>query len=552
MELTPGSSGHRPRAPGRARLVAVATGPDDLTDARLRDLDAVADAVEIRADLAGDPDPGRLRKHFTGALTYSLRTQAHGGGHGRDTAERRTRLLRAADHYDTVELEWPDDLTQPELLAAVPAGRRRVAWHGVLADHRDTDCHTALRELFAALRAVPAALYLLAPRGAHGGYGVSAAPRLLAGLGREDVTAYTSGTAGVWTRVLAPWLGAPVVFGRASGPGPDGMPGMDQLVTDYGLPALSGLSGLFGIVGRDCGRSLAPRLYNAALRALGLPALYLPFPADDLAPLWREAVGFGDSSGLPVRGLTVTAPHKESALELADVASPTALRCGAANLMWPEDGRWRADTTDTVGALHALTRAGVRPAGLRAAVVGCGGAGRAAALALLTAGAEVTLVNRGHARGRDASRRIRVPYVPLSAFDPAGYGVLVHATPLVEPPPVSLATADPGAVVLEMAYRDPPTPLVEAARARGLLGIDGREVLLVEIREQFRMLTGHRVPSFVPLGALCGAPEASRRPSRPPVSRRAHSAVPRRGGGSHRHEVPDKTSGSPLGRRYAP
>ncbi|MCX4702631.1 type I 3-dehydroquinate dehydratase [Streptomyces sp. NBC_01373] len=512
MELTEGSGG-RPGAVRRARLVAVATEPDDLSNARLRSLDGVADSLEVRADLLGDPDPAQLRKHFTGTLTYCLRTRAQGGGRGLVPAERFTRLLRAADHYDVVDLEWPDDPARPELLAAVPPRRRRISWHGPLPAGRGTDGHAALREQFASLRTVPAALYLLdvdarsptptpqpqpQPQPQYADeYGITAAPSLLAGLGRGDVTAFASGPAGSWTRILAPWLGAPVVFGRVSAPGPDGMPSVGQLVTDYGLPELPRLRGLFGIAGRNSGRSLSPRLHNAALRTLGLPALYLPFQVEALAPFWRAAVRFGEESGLPVRGLTVTAPHKETALALADRASPTALQCGAANLLWREEGLWRADTTDTVGALQSLARAGIDPAGLRAAVVGCGGAGRAVAVALLRAGAQVTLVNRCDARGRDSARRMGVRFVPLSGFSAAGYGVLVQATPLVERPPFPVASADPEATVLEMAYRDPPTPLMEAARARGLLGIDGWEVLLVEVREQFRLLTGHPMPPAV-------------------------------------------------------
>ncbi|WP_200304667.1 type I 3-dehydroquinate dehydratase [Streptomyces adelaidensis] len=504
MELTSGRDGQAGAVP-RARLVAVATEPDDLGRARLRDLDGIAEAVEVRADLVGDPDPGRLRKHFPGTLTYCLRTRAHGGVCDAGPAERLTRLLRAADHYDLVDLEWPHDLARPELLAAVPARRRRVSWHGTLPAGRGTDGHAALRVRLASLSSVPAALYLLAARPGplDQEHDSTAAPLMLAGLGRDDVTAFASGTAGTWTRILAPWLGAPVVFGRISVPGPDGMPSLGQLMTDYGLPELPRLRGLYGIVGRDPGRSLSPRLHNAALRALGLPALYLPFPAPALAPFFRAAVRFGEESGLPVRGLTVTAPYKETALDLADVPSTTALSCGAANLIWRQDGLWRADTTDTVGALHALTRNGIHPAGLRAAVVGCGGAGRAVALALRSAGAQVTLVNRGHARGRDAAQRMRVPYLPLSGFSATGYDVLVQATPLVERPPFPVVTADPDAVVLEMAYRDPPTPLMAEARVRGLLGIDGWEVLLIEVQEQFRLLTGHPMPPGLPLRSLC-------------------------------------------------
>ncbi|MEW1656700.1 hypothetical protein [Streptomyces sp. NPDC093707] len=495
----------------RAQLVAVLAEPEDLTASRLRGLVGLADALEVRADLVGDPDPRRLRRHFRGPLTYSLRSRRHGGRSALGPVERRARLLRAADQYDLVDLEAMDDLV-PELLVGIPPRQRRVSWHQPEAARPERyadrgfgaamwEASEALRHRFAVMRAVPAAVYLLVPQpGAQ--YG-SASPLLLTGLGRADVTAFASGPAGIWTRVLAPWLGAPVVFGRAGAPGADGMPSVAQLRTDYGLPALPPLDALFGIAGQATGRSLSPRLHNAALRHLRLPALYLPFSVDAFSRFWRWAFDFGALARLPLRGLTVTAPHKRSAVEVADVADPHALRCGAANVLWCDAGCWRAATTDTVAALHTLAQAGVDPSGLRAAVIGCGGAGQAVALALDQAGTEVTLVNRGEARARDASSRLGLPYVPLSRFSPAGHTVLVHATPVVERPPFPITAADRDAVVLELVYRDPPTALMSATRAGGLLGIDGWEVLFVEVSEQFRLLTGHPLPEALPLRPLC-------------------------------------------------
>ncbi|MGW3951234.1 hypothetical protein ACWEKM_09895 [Streptomyces sp. NPDC004752] len=502
------TSGYGAAVGRRARRVAVAAEPEDLTPRALRGLAGAADELEIRADLVGDPDPSRLRRHFRGQLTYSLRSERHGGRSAAGPMARRTRLLRAADHYELVDLEAMDDI-QPELLAAIPARQRRVSWHASGPSSRAEggcragllDASGRLRERFAAMSAVPAALYLLVPQsGAQ--YG-SAAPLLLTGLGRTDVTAFASGPAGIWTRVLAPWLGAPVVYGRVGAPGQDGMPRVDRLRTDYGLPALPPLSGLLGIAGRAPGRSPSPRLHNAALRELRLPALYLPFQVDGFSRFWQWCRDFGSLGGPPLRGLTVTAPHKESALQVADVADPEALGCGAANLLWLDAGRWRAATTDGVGALRALALGGVDPSGRTAAVLGCGGAGRAVARALREAGAGVTLVNRGIAHGLEASSRLGLPYVPLSRFSPAGYDLIAHATPLVEREPFPVAAADWGAVVLEMAYRDPPTALTRATRARGLLGIDGWQVLFVEAREQFRLMTGHPMPETPPLRSLC-------------------------------------------------
>ncbi|MFB7497678.1 type I 3-dehydroquinate dehydratase [Streptomyces sp. NPDC056161] len=502
------SSGHGAAAGRRARLVAVAAEPEDLTPHRLRGLAGLADELEIRADLVGDPDPARLRRHFPGPLTYALRSTRQGGRSAAGPVARRTRLLRAADRYDLVDLEAMDDV-QPELLAAIPARQRRISWHAPdQAGGAGAGLPAAvgsLRNRFAAMAAVPAALYLLVPQPGTQ-YG-SAAPLLLTGLARTDVTAFASGPAGTWTRVLAPWLGAPVVFGRAGAPGADGMPDLDRLPADYGLPALPPLSGLYGIAGRAPGGSLSPRLHNAALRELRLPALYLPFQVDRFCPFWHWGAGFGSLGGLPLRGLTVTAPHKESALEVADVADPEALGCGAANLLWFDAGRWRAATTDTVAALRTLALSGADPSGRSAAVVGCGGAGRAVAWALSRAGARVTLVNRGIAHGREAAARLGLGHVPLSRFSPAGYDLLAHATPLVEREPFPVAAADRDAVVLEMAYRDPPTALTRAIRARGLRGIDGWEILSVEVREQFRLMTGHAMPQTAPLRALGSDPD---------------------------------------------
>lgn len=482
--LTP-ASGHPGR---RATIVAVLGSPADLTGARLRGLNGVADALEVRADLVGEPDPGWLRRHFSGALVYSLPTGPHRGCVPGGQAQRHARLLGAAGHYDEIDLQWPADVVPP-LLGAIDPHRRRISWHGPATDPAGP------RERFRRMATTAAARYVLTQE-ASSAEAALAPLRLLAALRRPDVTAFATGPAGTWSRILAPWLGSPVVFGRAGPSGSDGMPGVHRLVSDYGLPALPPLSALFGIAGLSPGRSASPRLHNAAYRALGLPALYLPFQVDCLPRFWREMAENGlAAAGLPLQGVTVNAPHKEEALGLADLASPSALRCGAANLLSSQDGLWRAHTTDTCGVLMALTQAGVDVAGHRAAVVGCGGAGRAAAVGLQQAGAHVTLVNRGWERGTHAAELLGLPFVPLSRFSPEGHTMVVHATPLVEREPFPLTGVRADTVVLEMVYQHRPTPLMAAARARGLTTIDGWDVLLVEVPEQFRLLTGEPMPS---------------------------------------------------------
>lgn len=468
-----------------AALVAVLTSRPSSSGVEITSLPSAAAWLEVRADRVGDLDPDWLRSHFPGLLLYSLRSRAEGGGFEGSAAERRDRLLAAAQRWDLIELETGDLL--PEILARIPAERRVLSWHGPatgLAELRTRRDH---------LGAVAARLVRLVPAA---GEPADALPplRLLRETGRSDLTAWASGPAGWWSRLLAPRLGAPVVFGAVDEE--EEGPTAARLVTDYGLPALPPLEELYGIVGRTAAKSLSPRLHNAAYRALGLPALYLPFPAERFDPFWGE---LGDGAlanlGWPLRGLTVTSPHKEAALAAADESSPLARQAGAANTLLRQGGRWRADTADADGVLRVLGARKIDVAGRRAAVVGCGGAGRAAAAGLQAAGAEVTLVNRGAERGYFAADLLELPFVPLSRFSAREFPLVVHATPLQHEPPFPVDGLDGGSVVVELVYGSGPTPLMTAAAARGGLAIDGREVLLVEAQQQFQMMTGRLMPS---------------------------------------------------------
>jgi 3-dehydroquinate dehydratase/shikimate dehydrogenase len=470
-----------------AALVAVLTSRPSFSGAEIASLPSAVRWLEVRADLLGDLDADWLRSHFPGLLLYSLRSRAEGGAFTGSEAERRARLLAAARCWDLVDLEARDLV--PEILARVPAERRVLSWHAGAGPAVDLD---ELRARHAHFATVEARLIRLVPAAVEPADAL-APLRLLREAGRSDLTAWASGPAGWWSRLLAPRLGAPFVFAAAGDE--EGELTVAQLLADYGLPLLPPVEELYGIVGRAAAKSLSPRLHNAAYRALGLPALYLPFPTASFETFWG-ALADGALAGLgwPLRGLTVTAPHKEPALTAADEASPLASLAGSANTLLRQGTAWRADTADADGVLSALLSRGVAVAGRRVAVVGCGGAGRAAAAGLQAAGADVTLVNRGRERGRYASELLGLPFVPLSRFSAEEFPLVVHATPLQHEPPFPIEGLRAGGVVVELVYGAAPTPLMTAAKACGGLAIDGREILLVEAQRQFQMMTGRRMP----------------------------------------------------------
>lgn len=515
MDLTDGSERNDGR---RARLIATLTRPPEAGDADR--LPPGVDSVELRADLAGEPEPpaaATLARALPGGLVYTLRSRAEGGDGPDDPARRAQRILRAASAetdgdplYARIDLEAARDL-HPEVLDAVPPGRRILSWHGPPAPVTDFE------ERIAAMTDVPAGLYKLVI--APGQAGDALPPLLaLAAVARPDVVAFASGDAGVWTRLVAPRLGAPVVYGAfpGAGPGAPGQPEVGSLVSDYGLPDLPPAEALFGVVGRPVTHSLSPRLHNRAYRELGVPALYVAFHAEHFGDFWLEVVESGalEELDLPLRGLSVTAPYKEIAQAVAGAPSPRTQAIGVANTLVVRDGVWEAESTDPEGVVLPIRELGVTLDGASVAVLGAGGAGRAAVVGLAEAGARVTLFNRSEERGRAAARDLGVEFLPLDDFRPSEPAVVVHATSLGRAPgdplPFDPSELRDDAVVVDLVYAPGGTPLLAAVRAAGRRAVDGREVLLYQALEQFRMMTGRELPVPLAREALGLPPEEER------------------------------------------
>ncbi len=493
----------------RATLIATLTAPPAPKDPGFAAaLDGV-DWLEVRADLTGDLDPKPLRRQLDGRkLLYTLRSRAEGGSFDGSPEGRKRRLLDAAARFDLVDLEAQRDLS-PDLLKAIPPGKRVISWHGPA---------TGLPELqacFERMAAVDAVLYKLVPAAAQAGEELPPL-LLLASLERRDVIAFSTGNTGAWTRLVAPHLGAPMVYGALGDvPGAPGQIPIRRLREDFGLPALRPVRALYGIAGNPVAHSLSPRLHNAAYAALGIPALYVPFHVESFGDFWLEVVESPvlEQVGIPLRGLSITTPYKEAALAVAGAASPRSELVNSANTLVWNEGVWEAETTDPDGVVLPLVRRGIDIASRTAAVVGTGGAGRAAAEGLLEAGAGVTLVNRSAERGQRAAEVLKVPFLTLDEFRPAEYDLLVNATSLGradgEPLPFPVEDLRPGTVVVDLVYGDKPTALVRAVEECGFLAVDGREVLVGQAQGQFRMMTGQELPVDLALRTV-GLEESAR------------------------------------------
>jgi shikimate dehydrogenase len=258
------------------------------------------------------------------------------------------------------------------------------------------------------------------------------------------------------------------------------------------------------VLGHPVSHSRSPAMQNAALEALGLADEWA-YEAIDLAPE-EFAARTGELPDRGFAGANVTIPHKEAALAIADEASEAAREIGAANTLSFGEGGIRADNTDAPGLLAALPGP---VEGKRALVLGAGGSARAVVWALAGEGATVEVWNRTAeradalvrdlARGGSGSPAERSP-APVSAEQARGssYDLIVNCTAVGMTPeeddiaqlPLDPERLDAKIVVVDLVYGGSETRLIEEARRRGAVAIDGVEVLVRQGAESLRIWTG--------------------------------------------------------------
>ncbi len=226
----------------------------------------------------------------------------------------------------------------------------------------------------------------------------------------------------------------------------------------------------------------APQIYNPWFEARGIDAVVVPLGvrAGDYPGLLKAL-----SAVTNLHGALVTMPHKITTLSLADEVTTTARIAGACNaLRRRPDGTWLGDQFDGQGFVLGLARKGVRVAGARAFIAGCGGVGSAIAASLAGAGVvSLSLYDTCAQAAAGLRERLTRHYTSLEVNvglpDPAGHSIVVNATPLGmqlgDPLPFDVARIDNGALVGEVVMKTEHTPLLDAALARGLpvqLGTD--------------------------------------------------------------------------------
>lgn len=247
-----------------------------------------------------------------------------------------------------------------------------------------------------------------------------------------------------------------------------------------------------GLIGHPISHSRSPVLHEKAFQSTGINGTYLSFDvpgSDDLLHL-PEVMNAYD-----IRGLNVTIPYKVSVMEILDRCDNQAESIGAVNTILNRDGKLIGYNTDIDGLIGAFKHAVINISSSKALIVGAGGAARAAAVFLKQQNCEVDVTCRDNEKGQQFAHAFNSSFMANSNLDKQSYDVIINCTPLGMqgfpselPVPEELITSEQ--VVMDMVYEPMRTPLLQTADRKGAVSISGRDMLVFQARESFRIWTG--------------------------------------------------------------
>jgi shikimate dehydrogenase len=284
---------------------------------------------------------------------------------------------------------------------------------------------------------------------------------------------------------------------------------------------LDGKTRVVGVIGWPVEHSLSPPMQNAALEALGLNWIYVPFP---VAPAAVEQALAGVRA-LQLVGINCTIPHKAAILAHLDEVSEEVRFLGVGNTIVNREGHLSGYNTDVDGFLRAVHETGWTLRDQSVVVLGAGGSARAISYAAVQDGAaRVTVLNRTLSRARELVDHLApvagdCPLQAVALAAPEANLAITSAQVLVDctavgmyphhevSPIVPGALLHEGQLVCDLTYNPRRTVLLQAAEQAGAQTLDGTGMLVHQGALALELWTGREAPVEVMRQALLRALE---------------------------------------------
>jgi 3-dehydroquinate dehydratase/shikimate dehydrogenase len=452
----------------------------------------VADVVELRLDCL-KAIPESLLSNISRPVILTFRPSEQGGYRSLTREERLAFWKTHAPRGDNV---WCD-------LEADIANELSPDWSRTIVSHHDfSGVPNDLDQIYQRLAQTPARVLKIAVQANEI---VDCIPifKLIDRARNEgrEIIAIAMGNAGIATRILGPSRGALLTYGAldddsATAPGQVNARTLRSL---YHIERIDGDTMICGLVGLPVMHSVSPHMHNAAFADEAINGVYLPFEVKDVETFCKRMV-HPRSRELDwnLRGLSVTAPHKQAVMNCLDWIDPDAKEIGAVNTVVVENERLLGYNTDAAGLIEPLVKRVGSLVDKNVAVLGAGGAARAAIWALRRQKATVTVF----ARDLDKASKLNVPCQALSSAAFKDYEVVINATPLgsgahVDQTPAMPQQLSGAGYVYDLVYNPIEIRLLREAAQAGCETIGGLEMLVAQAKIQFELWTGRKPSSSV-------------------------------------------------------
>jgi len=462
-----------------------------------------ADAIELRIDrFEGDTGAVAtfLNAHRDRTWIVTCRSDAEGGHFSGDTADRVARLIATTRETGAwVDFEFEDflrsdNIRQKVVLAAT--GQNNVE-RLILSAH---DFHGQGNDPGAQFRRMRAsrdgAIIKIAQRATHI-VDSFAVLDLMREQGR-DVVAIAMDEAGLWTRVLAKKFGSFATY-ASIGSGNQTASGqlrVRELGSLYRWASIDSDTAVFGVVGDPVSHSFSPALFNHWFGQHGINAVYLPLRVnagrEGFVRFVSECL---NRPWLCVEGLSVTIPHKQSALSWAgDNVDAASKSIGSANTLTFGDNVVRAYNTDCAAAMDSLEKAmkliSLDLEGASVDVLGAGGASRAILYGLAKRNCRVTLYGRDPGKVAGLAEEFSCVGASWDERSKRRGMVLINTTPVGMWPEVNRSPMPTGSLggcrlVFDLIYRPIETQLLREAASVGCATLSGLDMFLRQASGQF-------------------------------------------------------------------
>jgi len=449
-----------------------------------------ADWIELRLDCL-EETPDNL-KEITRPLILTFRPAEQGGHRKLTKAERQHFWSKTAPHGETIWWDIEGDLVHD----------LTPDWSRVIVSHHDfSGVPTDLEQLYERLAGTPAAIIKIAVQASDI---LDCLPifQLLDRARREgrELIAIAMGNAGIATRVLGPSRGSFLTYGAlddesATAPG---QVNARKLRSLYHLDTIDNETMICGLVGLPVMHSVSPRIHNTAFVESGVNGVYLPFEVHDVVQFCKRMVHPRTRElNWNLRGLSITAPYKQTVMECLDWIDPDAKEIGAVNTVVVEGDRLLGYNTDAAGFIDPLLKRFKTLRDAKVAIIGAGGAARAAIWALQRQQANVTLFARNVTKAQALADLFGIACMSLSEASFAGFDLVINTTPAgsgayINQSPVTREQLSGSRCVYDLIYNPAETLLLREALEAGCETLGGLEMLVAQAGLQFELWTGRK------------------------------------------------------------